>query len=155
MMSRLSTPGSNEFPRGMRLPDESYLNATTDNEEQEEGQEQDNSMVMTDSRLIDDSTASTATEGDSFMDNSFLHTISSANKKYVQGRKLVKASGRQQQQQQLLNTKKKNNKKEEGDELIGESYHLVCLCINASLVVISPLTVRGVLVAILRFRELP
>jgi hypothetical protein len=118
----------------MRLPDESYVNATTDNEEEEEQELDNDSIALGDSRVTDESTASTATEGGSFIDNSFLHTISSANKKYVQGRKLVKASGRQQQLDPKKNKKTKTlqpkqlqlDDDEDRDELIGELYYLVC-----------------------------
>merc|ERR1719276_522131 len=87
----ISTPGSNEFARGQRLArDDTYLN------EDEE--------IDTDIEEDADTTLNTTLNGSSFVDQSFLHTISNKNAKYKGGyKRLVKNSNQvNQPKSQLL-----------------------------------------------------
>jgi hypothetical protein len=105
--SMISTPGSNDFVRGARLADDSYDGISIRDDEVSTDSEGgvDSSRVETPAaagagahgknrknNLSLNDTAITAEEGNSFIDNSFLYTIDSDNKKYTEGRKQVKTA---------------------------------------------------------------
>lgn len=158
--SRISlgtTPGSHEFYRGRAVADDSFHIAgggegsDEDEEGEGEGREQSTDEEADTSAVItpisgrkrghkhtqavrgsddEDADASTFSEGQSFVNNSFLHTIHSSNKKYVDGRKklqdAIKPARLKQQQKKGGRGAKKlysSDEEEEGGEQLHGTMH--------------------------------
>lgn len=96
----MSTPGSEEFTRGHRVEDQTFIATDEDNDDEidtknaSKEQKEKGKKGKKASTNQNDSSASmleTTTEdvSTSFIDNSFLQTISSTNKKYISGREAL------------------------------------------------------------------
>lgn len=106
----LSTPKSNEFRGGRRFSDSAFPELTDDSAgEEEEDADTDDDILKNrrgqkkgskaskkgGKKAVDDSAADVSMDegvtdvSTSFIDNSFLHTIASANKKYAHGRQVL------------------------------------------------------------------
>lgn len=108
----ISTPGSREFTRGYQLPDDSFINTTTGGFATDNEDDELDTTVDTNNDAASRSNAVTSfEESNSYLDNSYLHTISNNNEKYVEGKKAIKQATKLQ-----LNRLTKKHKIDDDEE---------------------------------------
>lgn len=96
--SRISTPGTNAFQRGIRLSDASYHQSMV----QDDGSQNDEIETDVEDDFKDQTTV---TDSSSFMDNSYLQEISENNRKYVEGKAKVRSTETAYSKEQQKNLK--------------------------------------------------
>lgn len=120
----ISTPGSNEFPRGRRIPDESFhindssLLENEDDDEIETDKEELETTALNTDKKSKNKKAHTVSEEDekpldlttTFVDDSFLFTINSANKKYA-GKKILEETKKLKHEQKKKEVSVKSRKR--------------------------------------------
>jgi len=83
--SKMSTPGSREFARGRQVADDTFVDVDTD---EEDG---DSSAILSGrKRNLSDTVDESGLDESALVNDSYLYTIDSANKNYVEGRRQVK-----------------------------------------------------------------
>mmetsp|Transcript_23386 Transcript_23386/g.38962 ORF Transcript_23386/g.38962 Transcript_23386/m.38962 type:complete len:829 (+) Transcript_23386:30-2516(+) len=135
--SYISTPGSSDFQRGRQLADDTFVGADAGEEEDDDDlvntDREDDPDASARKNRSDTSMANTTLDESSFVDNSLLYQISSANKKYVDGRKelqdkkkpglqLLKQRNQRQKRKRKDITSDDEEEEEEQDDSNDDSY---------------------------------